>query len=59
MNTWTNLNTSGMAYLLAEDVGAPELRNPMNSGMRVSHKSRYTGNMLRILKSLITMALVK
>ena len=59
MNTWTNLNTSGMAYLLAEDAGAPELRNPMNSGMHVSHKSRHRGNLLRILKSLIAMVVLK
>ena len=29
-----NYDMQNMSYLLAEDVNAPELRNPMNSGMR-------------------------
>ena len=33
MGHWMNMN-SHMAALLAEDVGAAELRSPLNSGMR-------------------------
>ena len=33
MNHW--MNQINMASVLAEDVHAPELRNPKNSGMRV------------------------
>ena len=32
MNSW--MNHVNMASVLAEDVHAPELRNPKNSGMR-------------------------
>lgn len=32
MNNW--MNQMSMASVLAEDVNAPELRNPKNSGMR-------------------------
>ena len=32
MTNWMNQNS--MASVLAEDVNAPELRNPRNSGMR-------------------------
>ena len=32
MNNW--MNQINMASVLAEDVHAPELRNPKNSGMR-------------------------
>ena len=32
MNNW--MNQINMASVLAEDVNAPELRNPRNSGMR-------------------------
>ena len=34
MNNW--MNHANMASMLAEDVHAPELRNPKNSGMRFS-----------------------
>ena len=35
MNTWYDNNrTAGIAALLAEDAGAPELRNPRHSAMR-------------------------
>ena len=29
-----NYDRQGMSSMLAEDVNAPELRNPLNSGMR-------------------------
>ena len=32
------MNTNNMAAILAEDVYAPELRNPLNSGMRGNGK---------------------
>ena len=34
MNTTNNAYTSNMSVILAEDVYAPELRNPKLSGMR-------------------------
>ena len=34
MNTWYNENTINIASMLAEDAGAPELRNPRNSAIR-------------------------
>ena len=34
MNSW--FNAPNIATMLAEDAGAPELRNPMNSGMRAA-----------------------
>ena len=42
MNNW--MNQISMASMLAEDVNAPELRNPKNSGMRVkSWLKKLTG----------------
>ena len=32
MNNW--MNNANMASILSEDVNAPELRNPLYSGMR-------------------------
>lgn len=34
MTAWMNTYTTNMAFLLSEDVGAPELRNPRISGIR-------------------------
>ena len=34
MNYMSNMPIHNIAELLAEDAGAPELRNPLNSGMR-------------------------
>ena len=54
-----NLMNNHMANMLAEDAGAPELRNPLNSGMRAkSLLSRLRSlrkrpkNLLSRLKSL-------
>ena len=38
MITMMNYNINNMANMLAEDTGAYELRNPMNSGMRKHSK---------------------
>lgn len=53
MNTWFNVNVSGMASLMAEDAGAPELRNPLNSAMRVNRNNKPAANPLRALKALV------
>ena len=45
MNTWMNTTAAGMATLLSEDVGAPELRNPRVSAMR-----RRGGWLRRVLR---------
>lgn len=34
MNTWYNESAVNIASMLAEDAGAPELRNPRNSAIR-------------------------
>ena len=46
MMNWMNMNN--MATVLAEDVYAPELRNPLNSGMRGNRKqdAKKTGSWL-------------
>ena len=56
MNTWYTVNPCSMAYLLAEDTGAPELRSAANSGIRVNRKNRHAVRPLRVLRSLITTA---
>ena len=33
MNYMSNMPIDNLASLMAEDAGAPELRNPLNSGM--------------------------
>ena len=44
MNYMSNMPIQNIANLLAEDAGAPELRNPLNSGMRTkSWLSRLFG----------------
>ena len=37
MNYMSNMPIHNIADLLAEDAGAPELRNPLNSGMRAKN----------------------
>lgn len=46
MMNWMNMNS--MANVLAEDVYAPELRNPLNSGMAVNRErdGKKTGSWL-------------
>ena len=55
MNTWFSVNTCNMAYLLAEDTGAPELRNPLNSGIRATRAGRCAVRLPHALRSLIAM----
>ena len=44
MNYMSNMPIQNIANLLAEDAGAPELRNPLNSSMRTkSWLSRLFG----------------
>lgn len=53
MNTWFGANACGMAYLMAEDTGAPELRNPMNSALRADREARGAAHPLRALKAFV------
>ena len=57
MNTWYTVNPCSMAYLMAEDTGAPELRSAANSGIRINRKNRHTARPLSVLRSLITMVI--
>lgn len=43
-----NMNTMMMSSMLAEDVGAPEIRNPRHSGMRPA--KGWLARLLRKLK---------
>lgn len=53
MNTWFNMNVAGIAYLMAEDTGAPELRNPMNSAVCADRGERSAAHPLRALKAFV------
>ena len=53
MNNWYNTTVPNMAYLMAEDAGAPELRNPLNSAIRANRSRRPAAHPLRALKALI------
>ena len=53
MNTWINMSASNMAYLMAEDTGAPELRNPLNSALRANKEGRSAAHPLRALKAFV------
>ena len=56
MNMRYDYNASGMAWLLAEDTGAMELRNPLNSGVRAARRSSRAVHLVRALKAIVTMA---
>ena len=59
MNTWYNITVSNMANHLAEDAGAPELRNPLNSAAHANRCSRIAFRSLRTLIGVLTMAFAK
>lgn len=54
MYTWYKITVPNMAYVMAEDTGAPELRNPLNSAIRVYQNSKHAIRPLRGLKTLLT-----
>lgn len=49
MNTWYNATAYSMSYLMAEDTGAPELRNPLNSAMHADRTDKPESHPLRAL----------
>ncbi len=53
MNTWINMSACNMASLMAEDTGAPELRNPLNSALRANKEGRSAAHPLRALKAFV------
>lgn len=58
MNLYMDHSACGMAHMMAEDAGAPELRNPLNSGVRARRAGRRAIRPLRALVRLIASALV-
>lgn len=59
MNTWYSITISNMANHLAEDVGAPELRNPLNSAFHANRHSKSEFHPLRTLIDILSMVFAK
>ncbi len=59
MNTWYNPTVSIFASILAEDIGAPELRNPLNSAVHANRHGKGTFRPLRALIGVLTMVFSK
>mgnify|MGYP007102004767 CR=1 FL=1 len=55
MYTWFNINAYSFSSVLAEDAGAPELRNPLNSGMRTTVRAPRVERVWRALKNALVM----
>ena len=53
MYTWFNGNSAHLATLVAEDTGAPELRNPLNSAIRAQKNAKSAAHPLRALRALV------
>ena len=47
------MSACNMASLMAEDTGAPELRNPLNSALRANKEGRSAAHPLRALKAFV------
>ena len=54
MNTWYENTVPNMAYVMAEDTGAPELRNPLNSAIHAERNNKPAIHPLLGLKALLT-----
>lgn len=53
MNNWYNTTVPNLAYVMAEDTGAPELRNPLNSAIHASRDDKRAIHPLRGLKAML------
>ena len=53
MYTWYKITVPNMAYVMAEDTGAPELRNPLNTAIHADRNSKHAIRQLRGLKAIL------